>query len=101
MEIKLKDNVIFIGYDNHTDLKEKIMSFIMTSKTNKILYKGNPKLINYKLLKKILPLDKIKFDESENSINKFIVIDSEKDIREIYADLIEKTDCEYCLIHKI
>jgi len=100
MEIRLKDNVLFIGYDNHVDLKEKIMDFIMDSKTDKILYKGDPSLINYKLLKKILPLDQIMFDESKNSINKFVVIEDGKDIRDVYSDLIENVDCEYCLIHK-
>jgi len=100
MEIKLKDNVIFIGYDNNIELKEKILSFIMNSKTDKILYKGEPSLINYKLLKKILPLEQIKFDDSENSINKFVVIE-DKDIREVYSDLITNINCEFCLIHKI
>jgi len=100
MEIKLKNNVLFIGYNNQKDMKEKIMDFILNAKTDKILYKGDPSLINYKLLKKILPLDQIKFDDSENSINKFVVIEN-KDIREVYADLIENVDCEYCLIHKI
>ena len=99
MEIKLKNNVVFIGYNDHNKMKERIMSFIMDAKTDKILYKGEPENINYKLLKKILPLEQIKFDESENSINKFVVIEN-KDIREVYADLIESVDCDFCLIHK-
>jgi hypothetical protein len=81
-------------------MKEKIMDFIMESKTSKILFKGNPKIINYKLLKKILPLEQIKFDSSINSINKFVEIEN-KDIREVYSELLENVDCEYCLIHKI
>ena len=100
MEIKLKDNVIFIGYNDEVKMKEKILDFIMNSKTSKILYKGNPVNINYKLLKKILPLDKIKFDSSTNSINKFVEIEN-KDIREVYSDLLKNVNCEYCLIHKI
>ena len=99
MEIKLKNNVVFIGYNDRNEMRERIMSFIMDAKTHKILFKGEPKDINYKLLKKILPLEQIKFDESENSINKFVVIEN-KDIREVYADLIESVDCEFCLIHK-
>jgi len=100
MEIKLKDNVIFICYTNERKMKEKIMDFIMNSKTNKILYKGDPKNINYKLLKKILPLEQIKFDSSINSINKFVEIEN-KNIKEIYSDLLKNINCEYCLIHKI
>ena len=82
------------------EMKEKIMTFIMDAKTDKILFKGNPETINYKLLKKILPIDQIKFDKSVNSINKFVEIE-DKDIREIYSDLIKSVDCEFCLIHKI
>jgi len=100
MEIKLKDNVVFIGYNNEVKMKEKIMEFIFSSKTSKILYKGIPKNINYKLLKKILPLDQIKFDSSVNSINKFVEIEN-KDIREVYNDLLENLNCDYCLIHKL
>lgn len=101
MEIKLKNNVLFIGYDNETEMKEKIMTFIFNSKTDKILFKGLPENINYKLLKKILPIEQIRFDSSTNSINKFVEITDNKDIRDIYTDLIERVDCEYCLIHKI
>jgi len=100
MEIKLKNNVIFISYNDEVKMKEKIMDFIFDSKTDKILYKGNPNNINYKLLKKILPLEQIMFDESQNSINKFVEITNEKDVREIYSDLVENIDCDYCLIYK-
>jgi len=100
MKIKLKNNVMFVTFDNQIEMKENIMDFILESKTDKILYKGNPENINYKLLKKILPLEQIKFDKSENSINKFVVIEN-KDVREVYKELIDEIDCEYCLIHKI
>jgi len=100
MEIRLKDNVVFTSYHDEKLLKEKILEFIFESKADKILYKGNPIDINYKLLKKILPLDQIKFDKSINSINKFIEIESE-DIREVYFDFLSKVDCKYCLIYKV
>jgi len=101
MDIRLKENVVFTGYNDEKLLKEKILQFIFESKTDKILYKGNPNQINYKLLKKILPLDKIKFDKSNNSINKFVEIETEDNIREVYNQLIEKVNCEYCLIYKV
>jgi len=100
MEIRLKDNVIFIGYTDELKMKERILGFIMNAKTDKILFKGNPSNINYKLLKKILPLDQIRFDPSKNSINKFVEIDDDKNIKEIYSELIKNVDCDYCLIHK-
>jgi hypothetical protein len=100
MDIKLKDDVIFSTYDDERILKEKILEFIYQSKTDKILFKGNPKFMTYKLLKKILPLDKIKYDKSLNSINNFVEIESDN-IREVYDDLVEKINCEYCLIYKV
>jgi len=99
MNIRLKENVIFTPYNDNIQLKEKILEFILESRTDKILYKGNPKDINYKLLKKILPLDQIKFDKSANSINKFVEIGD--NIREVYNDFLDKVDCKYCLIFKI
>jgi len=99
MEIRLKDNVIFTVYHDKKLLKEKILEFIFESKTDKILYKGNPTDINYKLLKKILPLNQIKFDKNANSINKFVEIETE-DIRIVYGDFLKKIECNYCLIYK-
>lgn len=100
MEITLKDNVIFYSFNNETDLKRMIIKFINEAKMDKILYKGNPTQINYKLLKKILPLDKIKHSQSKNSINNFVEIE-EKNIREVYSDFLEKINTNYCLIYKI
>jgi len=100
MEIKLKDNVIFTPYDDAKLLKERILDFIFEAKTDKILYKGNPSGINYKLLKKILPLEQIKKDLDSKSINNFIEIRSDN-IREVYTDLIMKVNCKYCLIYKV
>jgi hypothetical protein len=99
MEIKLKDNVVFEPYDDIKLLKEKILEFIFETKTDKILYKGNPSDINYKLLKKILPLDQIRFDKSINSINKFVEIEGD-DIRDVYQVFLNKIKCHYCLIYK-
>jgi hypothetical protein len=100
MNIKLKENVVFTPYNDDKLLKEKILEFIFESKTDKILYKGNPIDINYKLLKKILPLDQIKFDKSSNSINKFVEIEND-DIRNVYHHFLKRVNCDYCLIYKI
>jgi len=101
MDIKLRDDVVFTAYYDEKLLKSKILEFIFEAKTDKILFKGNPVDINYKLLKKILPLEKIKFDKSNNSINKFVEIQNEDDIRVVYNNLLDKVNCEYCLIYKI
>ena len=100
MEIILKENVIFKPYNCKIQLKEKILDFIMESKTDKILFKGNPTEINYKLLKKILPLEQIYQDNRTNSMSKFI--DNRCDnIREVYSEFLSKIQCDYCLIYKV
>lgn len=100
MQILFKENVVFDIVENENELKEKILNFILDSKTNKILFKGVPSEINYKLLKKILPLDQIIFDKNSNSIDKFIDINKDKGVREIYNEFLDKVDCNYCLIYK-
>lgn len=101
MEIMLKNNIVFIGYNDPKQLKEKILEFIFEAKADKILYKGIPTDINYKLLKKILPTDQIQIDIKTNSIFKFVDITPKKGIRDIYQDLLDKVKCDYCLIYKI
>lgn len=54
MQIKLKENVIYQTFNNKKELQEMILSMILNSKTDKILYKGNPRDINYKLMKKVM-----------------------------------------------
>lgn len=100
MEFILKDNVVFNAFTDEKELKGAILKFIYDAKTDKILYKGDPTQINYKLLKKILPLEKIKHSQNKNSINTFIEIDVDKNIRDVYQDFLTKIDADYCLIYK-
>jgi len=100
MEILFKENVVFNIFDDETELKEKILDFIFKSKADKILYKGIPSGINYKLLKKILPLDQVKYDNDIETINKFVDINTDKNVRDVYGEFLDKVDCNYCLIYK-
>ena len=101
MEILFKENVIFDTFSNESDLRNKILSFIYDSKTSKILYKGDPNLIEYKLLKKIIPIENIKYNHSKTNINNFVEINNEKNVREIYEDFLSKINTKLCLIYKI
>ena len=56
MEINLKDNIYFKTYEKKIKLNEDIVDFILSDKIDKVLFKGEPNEINYKLLKKIIPL---------------------------------------------
>lgn len=87
MEINLKDNIYYKSYKNKVDLNEEIVNFIFSDKIDKVLYKGDPKLINYKLLKKVIPM-------SGNRVEPDMV-------REKYSKIVDITDNEpYCIIYK-
>lgn len=88
MKLELKENVIYETFNSRKDLQEKILSMILKSKTDKILYKGNPKDINYKLMKKVLLKDYTQRIDPEI-------------IKERYKDIIESLgNKNYCLIYK-
>ena len=87
MEINLKDNIYFKTYEKKIKLNEDIVDFILSDKIDKVLFKGEPNEINYKLLKKIIPLtDK----NSEPEI-----------VRRKYQNILELCDnTPYCIIYR-
>lgn len=88
MEINLKDNIYYKSYKNKVDLNEEIVNFIFSDKIDKVLYKGDPNLINYKLLKKIIPMNESKRIEPDM-------------VREKYSKIIDITDNDpYCAIYR-
>lgn len=88
MKIELKENVIYESFNTRKDLIEKIMDMITSSKTDKIIYKGNPNGINYKIMKKVLFKDYTKKIEPD-------------EVREMYNEVIESTNSrKFCLIYK-
>lgn len=88
MKIGLKENVVYETFDNKKQLQERILSMIMVSKTDKILYKGNPNDIDYKLMKKVMMK---KYNEK---------IDPEI-VKLQYKDVINSSDNKnYCIIYK-
>jgi hypothetical protein len=92
MRFELKENIVFDTFNDQTELKETILKFIFDSKTDKILYKGDPREVNYKLLKKILP--------NESSVPE-LKLETEKTIRENYNDFLGRVKSDHCLIYKV
>ena len=87
MEINLKDNIFFKTYDKKIKLNEDIVDFILSDKIDKVLFKGEPNDINYKLLKKVIPL-------SERNTDPEIV-------RRKYQNILELCDnSPYCIIYR-
>lgn len=89
MKVKIKDNVVYESFDNKREMMEKILNMIINSKTDKILYKGDPKEINYKLMKKVILEDhtqKIDPDLVKNMYDQVIKNDDKRDFCIIYKD---------------
>ena len=87
MEINIKDNIYFKTYNKKISLNEDIVNFILSNKIDKVLFKGEPNDINYKLLKKIIPL-------SEKNVEPEIV-------RKKYQNILELCDnSPFCMIYR-
>ena len=87
MEINLKDNIYFRTHDLKIKLNEDIVNFILSDKIDKVLFKGEPNDINYKLLKKIIPLN------DQNSEPELV--------RKKYRNILELCDnSPYCIIYR-
>ena len=87
MIIKLKDNVIYETFDNKFGLRDRILTMILNSKTDKIIYKGDPNGIDYKLMKKVMM--KKYMDKIDPEI-----------IKSRYKEVVESSDSEFCIIYK-
>ncbi len=88
MKIELKENVVYESFPNRKEMMQKILDMISDSKTDKIIYKGNPLDINYKMMKKVLLKDYTKRIEPEK-------------VRSMYDDIVMSSDKrEFCIIYK-
>lgn len=88
MKIELKENVIYESFENRKELTQKILNMISDSKTDKIIYKGNPLDINYKMMKKVMLKDYNRKIEPEK-------------LKVMYDDIVKSnTEREFCLIYK-
>jgi len=89
MKIELKENVIDQTFSTKKELQEMILSMILNSKTDKILYKGNPRDINYKLMKKVLLKDYTQRIDPEI-------------IKERYEEIVDSCKNQnFCVIYKV
>lgn len=87
MEIVLKENIVFKTYEKRIQLNEEIIDFILADKIDRVLYKGDPNEINYKLLKKILPLSDSK--------------SSPELVRKKYQNILELSENQpFCIIFR-
>jgi len=89
MKISLKENVVFESFNNKKEMMEKILEMIIGSNTDKILYKGDPTEINYKLMKKVMLKNynqKIDPDEVKIMYNEIVDNNKNRNFCIIYKD---------------
>lgn len=88
MKVALKKKVMYETFKCKKELQDKILSMILKSKTDKIIYKGNPTDIDYKLMKKVL------LDDYTQRIDPI-------EVRIKYTTVVESTEEQkFCLIYK-
>jgi len=88
MKIELKENVVYESFKSKKELTKKILDMILDSKTDKIIYKGNPTEINYKMMKKVLLKDYTKKIEPDK-------------VRDMYREVVDSTENRnFCIIYK-
>lgn len=91
MEIKMNSNIYFKSFKTQKELKTLILTMIMESKIDKVLYKGEPNELNYKLLKKIMLA---KTSKNKTNVNP-------DEIKTVYNNIINEVKNEpYCVIYK-
>lgn len=88
VELHIRDKIVWESFKSMKQLKTAILNnFIAENKTDKIIFKGDPYELNYKMLKKIL---------SEDSP---LVLDG--DYRGAFRKIIKMTNYDpFCIIYK-
>ena len=87
VKLNLKEKIAYRSFENQDTLNLFILDYIYNSKTDKIIFKGDPWEINLKLLKKLI--------DKENPIVE------RGDIRGAFRRIIQLTRNEpYCVIYK-
>lgn len=87
LKLNLKEKIAYKSFENQDRLNEFILECIFNSKTDKIIFKGDPWDLNLKVLKKLI--------DKENPLVE------DGDIRGAFRKIIQLTKNEpYCVIYK-
>lgn len=86
-EIVVSKQIKMLSFDKEKDMHEKILNLIIDGKADKILFKGDPNLINYKLIRKIVSF--INTGKNENL-----------SIREVFLNFVKNSNIRHLLIIK-
>lgn len=87
VELDIKEKITYKSFKSQKELNEYVLNMIFESKTDKIVFKGDPYDINYKMMKKII-----------NEENPLIV---EGNYRGAFRKIIQLSNNDpYCIVYK-
>lgn len=87
VELHIREKIVYESFKTQKQLSESILRFIELNKVDRILFKGDPYDLNYKMLKKILSED-----------NPLVIND---DYRCAFRKILRMTNYDpYCVIYK-
>ena len=87
VKLNLKERIAYKSFENQEELNHFILDYIFNSKTDKIIFKGDPWDLNLKELKKL--------------IDKESPLVENGDVRGAFRKIIQLTHNEpYCVIYK-
>ncbi len=87
VELDIKEKITYRSFKSQKLLNEAILNMIFESKADKILFKGDPYDINYKMMKKLISRDNPLVDNG--------------DIRGAFRKVIQLSNNDpYCMIFK-
>jgi hypothetical protein len=87
LELDIKEKITYKSFNSQKELNKFILNMIFESKIDKIMFKGDPYDINYKMMKKVISLT-----------NPLVVND---DIRGAFRKIIQLSNNDpYCVIFK-
>ena len=87
VELHIREKIVYESFKTQKQLSESILRFIENNKVDRIVFKGDPYDLNYKMLKKILSED-----------NPLVI---NNDYRGAFRKILRMTNYDpYCVIYK-
>ena len=96
VELHIREKIVYESFKSQKQLNEAILGFIEANKTDRIIFKGDPYELNYKMLRKILSGKSKDSDKIEDSPLVF-----NGDYRGAFRKILKMTNYDpLCIIYK-
>ena len=96
VELHIREKIVYESFKSQKQLNESILGFIEANKTDRIIFKGDPYELNYKMLRNILSGKSKDSDKIEDSPLVF-----NGDYRGAFRKILKMTNYDpLCIIYK-